>query len=96
MCKIVHCYQNTFYTYQITANGAAHKTGKLRMGDRIMSANGINLANATHQEAVMALLNAPNEFKLVVRHDPPPKGLIVSASISSLELYQNSFLHINI
>ncbi|RXG73185.1 Discs large-like protein 1-like protein, partial [Armadillidium vulgare] len=61
---------------EITANGAAHKTGKLRMGDRIMSANGINLANATHQEAVMALLNAPNEFKLVVRHDPPPKGLI--------------------
>ncbi|KAB7501901.1 Protein lap4 [Armadillidium nasatum] len=64
------------YISKITANGAAHKTGKLRMGDRIMSANGINLANATHQEAVMALLNAPNEFKLVVRHDPPPKGLI--------------------
>lgn len=58
------------------------------MGDRIMSANGINLANATHQEAVMALLNAPNEFILVVRHDPPPKGLMVSGSIGFVDLHQ--------
>lgn len=54
------------------------------MGDRIMKANGVNLANATHQEAVMALLNAPNEFIMEVRHDPPPKGLKVNHSSFSL------------
>ena len=63
-------------SFKITSKGAAHKTGKLRMGDRIMSVNGQDLNNATHSEAVTALINAPNELILVVRHDPPPKGLL--------------------
>lgn len=63
---------------QITAGGAAHKTGKLRMGDRILMVNGVDMSGATHQEAVMALLNPPNEITLTVRHDPQPKGLKVT------------------
>ncbi|XP_064104431.1 protein scribble homolog isoform X4 [Macrobrachium nipponense] len=63
------------YISKITAGGAAHKTGKLRMGDRILSVNGADMTGATHQEAVMALLNPPNEIVLTVRHDPQPKGL---------------------
>ncbi|KAK7083566.1 hypothetical protein SK128_023354, partial [Halocaridina rubra] len=45
------------------------------MGDRILSVNGVDMIGATHQEAVMALLNPPNEIVLSVRHDPQPKGL---------------------
>ncbi|XP_068208938.1 protein lap4-like isoform X10 [Palaemon carinicauda] len=63
------------YISKITAGGAAHKTGKLRMGDRILSVNGADMTGATHQEAVMALLNPPNEIVLSIRHDPQPKGL---------------------
>ncbi|KAG0720959.1 Protein lap4 [Chionoecetes opilio] len=63
------------YISKITAGGAAHKTGSLRMGDRILTVNGVDMSGATHQEAVMSLLNPPNEIALVVRHDPQPKGL---------------------
>ncbi|KAK3861440.1 hypothetical protein Pcinc_032603 [Petrolisthes cinctipes] len=63
------------YISKITAGGAAHKTGKLRMGDRILMVNGADMNGATHQEAVLALLNPPNEIVLTVRHDPQPKGL---------------------
>ncbi|KAK8394988.1 hypothetical protein O3P69_006032 [Scylla paramamosain] len=63
------------YISKITAGGAAHKTGKLRMGDRILMVNGVDMSGATHQDAVMALLNPPNEITLTVRHDPQPKGL---------------------
>ncbi|XP_071512746.1 protein lap4-like isoform X5 [Panulirus ornatus] len=63
------------YISKITAGGAAHRTGKLRMGDRILDVNGIDMTGASHQEAVMALLNPPNEVILTVRHDPQPKGL---------------------
>ncbi|XP_042216438.1 protein lap4-like isoform X3 [Homarus americanus] len=63
------------YISKITAGGAAHKTGKLRMGDRILAVNGTDMTGASHQEAVMALLNPPNEIVLSIRHDPQPKGL---------------------
>ncbi|KAK8743107.1 hypothetical protein OTU49_001527 [Cherax quadricarinatus] len=63
------------YISKITAGGAAHKTGKLRMGDRILAVNGTDMTGASHEEAVMALLNPPNEIILSIRHDPQPKGL---------------------
>lgn len=47
------------------------------MGDRILDVNGMDMTGASHQEAVMALLNPPNEVILTVRHDPQPKGLKV-------------------
>ena len=37
------------------------------------------MRNATHQEAVAALIANVSLIKLLVRHDPPPKGLQVSA-----------------
>ena len=36
------------------------------------------MRNATHQEAVAALIANVSLIKLLVRHDPPPKGLQVS------------------
>lgn len=70
-----------FFIFQITAGGAAHRTSKLRMGDRILMVNGVDMNGATHQEAVMALLNPPNEITLTVRHDPQPKGLKVGVYV---------------
>ncbi|CAL4058825.1 unnamed protein product, partial [Meganyctiphanes norvegica] len=66
----------TGFDLDISTNGAASKTGKLQMGDRILAVNGTDMSSATHQEAVMALLNPPNEIVLTVRHDPQPKGLM--------------------
>ena len=66
-------------TRQIVKGGAASKTS-LRIGDRILCVNGKDLKDATHQDAVMALVSPTYELNLRVRHDPPPPGLQVGYS----------------
>ena len=61
---------------QILPNGSASKTN-LRIGDRILQVNHRDVSQATHNEAVQALLEATNEVSLLVRHDPQPAGLRV-------------------
>ncbi|XP_069944954.1 protein lap4 isoform X4 [Cherax quadricarinatus] len=76
------------YISKITAGGAAHKTGKLRMGDRILAVNGTDMTGASHEEAVMALLNPPNEIILSIRHDPQPKGLQILSASQELSVHE--------
>ncbi|XP_014679096.1 PREDICTED: protein scribble homolog, partial [Priapulus caudatus] len=59
---------------KIVPGGSASQT-KLRIGDRILSVNGIDLTKATHQDAVMALVSPVQSIALQAQHDPPPKGL---------------------
>ncbi|CAH1247984.1 SCRIB [Branchiostoma lanceolatum] len=59
---------------KIVGGGAADKTA-LKVGDRILQVNGMDLRHATHQEAVQALLSNTHQINLVVRHDPPPREL---------------------
>ncbi|GAB6023124.1 hypothetical protein CHUAL_007209 [Chamberlinius hualienensis] len=61
---------------KIIPDGAAAKTSKLRLGDRLLKVNDVDISKATHHEAVMALLSPSYEMKLLVRHDPPPPGLM--------------------
>jgi protein scribble len=60
------------------------------MGDRILAVDGVDMSNATHQEAVLALLQPPHQIRLTVRHDPQPRGLMVSAMVSSLHSGRNT------
>ena len=60
--------------YQIIAGGAAAATGKLKMGDRILSVNNVDIRNASHHDAVQALLEKKDRMKLRVQHDPLPPG----------------------
>ena len=60
---------------QVVPDGQAARTN-LRIGDRILSVNGVDITRATHQEAVMALIAPENEIVLDVQHDPPPIGLV--------------------
>lgn len=39
----------------ILAGGPADQGGELKRGDQLLSVNGINLKNATHEEAAQAL-----------------------------------------
>ncbi|KAJ7325632.1 neurotransmitter receptor transport postsynaptic membrane to endosome [Desmophyllum pertusum] len=59
---------------KIVSTGVAATT-HLRVGDRMLLVNGKDMRNATHQEAVAALIANVSLIKLLVRHDPPPKGL---------------------
>lgn len=54
--------------------GAAHSSGKLSVGDRILKVNGCDVTQATHQEAVMELLRPTDSITLTIRHDPLPDG----------------------
>ncbi|XP_066056915.1 protein scribble homolog isoform X9 [Chamaea fasciata] len=59
---------------KVIPRGLASRSG-LRVGDRILEVNGIDLRHATHQEAVNALLSNAQELTMVVRRDPPPPGM---------------------
>lgn len=58
--------------------GIAAKSGKLRMGDRILKVNGTDVTKATHQEAVMELLRPGDQIVLTVQHDPLPENYQVN------------------
>ncbi|ETE56354.1 Protein scribble-like protein, partial [Ophiophagus hannah] len=60
----------------VIPHGLASRSG-LRVGDRILEVNGLDLRQATHQEAVSALLCSTPELRMVVRRDPPPPGMEV-------------------
>ncbi|XP_015903833.1 protein lap4 [Parasteatoda tepidariorum] len=59
---------------KIVPEGAAAKTGKLKVGDRLLKVNGAEVSKASHKDAVMALLAPTYEMTLTVRHDPLPQG----------------------
>ncbi|CAB3986484.1 scribble homolog isoform X1, partial [Paramuricea clavata] len=60
---------------KIVPNGAASNTN-LRVGDRILAVNGKDMTRSTHHDAVTALISNVSSIKLLVRHDPPPPGLM--------------------
>nr|XP_023688600.1 protein scribble homolog isoform X17 [Paramormyrops kingsleyae] len=59
---------------KVIPHGLACRSG-LRVGDRILEVNSIDLRHATHQEAVRALLSNKQEIQLLVRRDPAPPGM---------------------
>jgi len=54
----------------ILAGGPADASGELRRGDQILSVNGVNLRNATHEEAAQALKGAGNTVTIVAQYKP--------------------------
>ncbi|XP_051045152.1 protein scribble homolog [Phodopus roborovskii] len=59
---------------KVLPRGLAARCG-LRVGDRILAVNGQDVREATHQEAVSALLRPCLELCVLVRRDPPPPGM---------------------
>ncbi|KAM9332169.1 LOW QUALITY PROTEIN: protein scribble homolog [Pholidichthys leucotaenia] len=59
---------------KVIPHGLASQSG-LRVGDRILEVNAIDLRHATHQEAVRALLANKQEIRMLVRRDPSPPGM---------------------
>ncbi|KAM6442424.1 disks large homolog 1 isoform 4-T4 [Liasis olivaceus] len=48
---------NSIYVTKIIEGGAAHKDGRLQIGDKLMAVNNVCLEEVTHEEAVAALKN---------------------------------------
>ncbi|KAJ3611165.1 hypothetical protein NHX12_021181, partial [Muraenolepis orangiensis] len=59
---------------KVIPQGLACQSG-LRVGDRILEVNTMDMRHATHQEAVRALLANKQEIRMLVRRDPSPPGM---------------------
>ncbi|KAL7397031.1 hypothetical protein ABVT39_015479 [Epinephelus coioides] len=72
---------NSIYVTKIIEGGAAHKDGRLQIGDKLVAVNASCLEEVTHEEAVAALKSTPDVVYLrVAKHTslfindnfPPP------------------------
>ncbi|CAM4565517.1 multiple PDZ domain protein isoform X10 [Caretta caretta] len=55
--------------HEVYEEGAASKDGRLWAGDQILEVNGIDLRNATHDEAISVLRQTPQKVRLTVYRD---------------------------
>lgn len=60
---------------KITTNSPAELSRRLRIGDRILRVNDIDISNAMHNEAVEALKRTSRSLRLTICHESQPKGL---------------------
>ncbi|GAB1296338.1 Disks large homolog 4 [Apodemus speciosus] len=54
----------------ILAGGPADLSGELRKGDQILSVNGVDLRNASHEQAAVALKNAGQTVTIIAQYKP--------------------------
>lgn len=59
------------YVSRITDGGVADKDGKLAVGDRVVSINGVDLTGATHTQAVGMLTGLERFVRLTVEREVP-------------------------
>lgn len=57
------------YVSRITEGGVAHKDGKLEVGDRVVSINGVDLTGASHDQAVAMLTGLERFVRLTVERE---------------------------
>lgn len=62
---------DSIYISRITEGGVAHKDGKLMVGDRVVSINGVDMSSATHDQAVSMLTGLERFVRLVVEREIP-------------------------
>ncbi|XP_069106996.1 protein scribble homolog isoform X4 [Argopecten irradians] len=62
----VYTFLEAIYISRVTEGGAAAKDGNLRVGDRIISINNVDMQDARHDQAVSLLTGVDNSINLVV------------------------------
>lgn len=62
---------DAIYISRITEGGVAHKDGKLAVGDKVTSINGIDLSEATHDQAVAILTGLERFVRLIIEREVP-------------------------
>ncbi|XP_031338228.1 protein lap4 isoform X1 [Photinus pyralis] len=60
---------DSVYISRITEGGVAQKDGKLAVGDRVVSINGVDLTSVTHDQAVSMLTGLERFVRLVVERE---------------------------
>ncbi|KAL0966571.1 hypothetical protein UPYG_G00296930 [Umbra pygmaea] len=57
---------NSIYVTKVIEGGAAHKDGRLQIGDKLLAVNSVCLEEVSHEHAVTALKNTPDVVYLKV------------------------------
>ncbi|XP_077204046.1 disks large homolog 1 isoform X10 [Paroedura picta] len=74
---------NSIYVTKIIEGGAAHKDGKLQIGDKLLAVNTVCLEDVTHEEAVTALKNTSDCVYLKVAK---PAGMFINDTYTPPEV----------
>ncbi|XP_039279782.1 protein scribble homolog isoform X7 [Nilaparvata lugens] len=72
---VVENDSDIIYISKITPGGVAEKDGKLQVGDRVKSINGVDMTGATHAQAVGLLTNMERFVRLVAEREVPVSEL---------------------
>ncbi|KAF5894235.1 disks large 4 isoform X1, partial [Clarias magur] len=93
---------NSIYVTKIIEGGAAHKDGRLQIGDKILAVNNVCLEDVMHEDAVGALKNTadvvylrvakPNNLYLTHTNSYNPPDLTTYSSHMDTELGHPNFL----
>lgn len=82
---------DAIFVSRITEGGVAHKDGKLAVGDKVASINGMDLTGATHDQAVAMLTGHERFVRLILEREvpitndePPSPGLQQSPRLFGL------------
>lgn len=69
LISILFFLLQAIYISRITEGGVAEKDGKLMVGDRIISINGVDLSGARHDQAVSMLTGLDRFVRLVAERE---------------------------
>ncbi|KAM9321767.1 discs large homolog 1-like protein isoform 13-T13 [Pholidichthys leucotaenia] len=81
---------NSIYVTKIIEGGAAHKDGRLQIGDKLLAVNSACLEEVTHEHAVTALKNTPDVVYLKVAK---PNSVFMSDSFAPPDLTNSYSQH---
>jgi len=72
----------SLYVSKITDGGTAHRDGKLRVGDKIVQINGVDVSDARHDQAVQMLTGLERFVRLVVERETLVPRTIAGPSLN--------------
>ncbi|XP_056599980.1 discs large homolog 1-like protein isoform X1 [Triplophysa dalaica] len=81
---------NSIYVTKIIEGGAAHKDGRLQIGDKLLAVNSFCLEEVTHENAVTALKNTPDVVFLKVAK---PNSVFVNDSFAPPDITNSYSQH---
>ncbi|KAI1883258.1 hypothetical protein AGOR_G00243360 [Albula goreensis] len=82
---------NSIYVTKIIEGGAAHKDGKLQIGDKLLAVNSACLEEVSHEDAVTALKNTPDVVYLKVAK---PSSVFLNESVAPPDITNSYSQHI--
>ncbi|ELT92576.1 hypothetical protein CAPTEDRAFT_148908, partial [Capitella teleta] len=91
--------EESIYISRVTDGGAAAIDGKIRVGDRLISINGVDVSDARHDQAVALLTSGTTDITLVVYREhlletpepvaPPPPPVTASMTAARNSFFQS-------